>query len=85
MKRQRRREGDIVAIDLGDGTLAFGRVLEEPLLAFYDLRTPTRDTPALQEILARPILWRIWVMNHAVTRGSMESSRKHSSRRTFET
>jgi len=69
MKRQRRREGDIVAIDLGDDTLAFGRVLEEPLLAFYDLRMPTTETPDLQEIVTRPILWRLWVMNHAVTRG----------------
>jgi len=69
MKRPRRREGDLVAIDLGDGTLAFGRVLKEPLLAFYDLRVRNEEIPALSEILTRPVLWRIWVMNHAITRG----------------
>lgn len=85
MKRQRRREGDFLAIDLGDGTLAFGRVLKEPLVAFYDLRIRNGEMPELQEILARPILWRIWVMNHAITKGRwkvlghmpLEESLKH--------
>jgi hypothetical protein len=69
MKRQRRKEGDIVAIDLGDGTLAFARVLREPLLAFYDLRVRNQETPSIQEIVKRPVLWRIWVMNYAITGG----------------
>ncbi|HEX2060188.1 MAG TPA: immunity 26/phosphotriesterase HocA family protein [Thermoanaerobaculia bacterium] len=69
MKRQRRREGDLVAIDLRDGTQAFARVLKEPLMAFYDLRVGNGETPDLQEILTRPILWKIWVMNHAMTSG----------------
>ncbi len=68
-KRQRRRQGDLVEIDLGDGTLAFGRVLNEPLVAFYDLRVRSGETPALQDILTRPVLWRIWVMNRPITSG----------------
>ena len=39
MAKQKRREGDFVAIDLGGGYCAFGRVLPEPLLVFYDFRT----------------------------------------------
>lgn len=31
--------GDILKIDLGGGSFSFGRVLEEPLIAFYDLKT----------------------------------------------
>lgn len=66
-KRQKRRIGDILKIDLGDGSLAFARVLEEPLIAFYDLRA---DVPiAVERIIQSPIAFKIWVMNYAVTSG----------------
>ena len=59
--------GDIVKIDLENGTFCFGRVLEEPLLAFYDLNVT--DDPSLEEIVSSPILFKVWVMNHAITSG----------------
>lgn len=66
-KGQRRRVGDIVKIDLGDGFHSYARVLEEALFAFYDTRT--REDLAIDEILRRRVLFIVSVMNHAVTRG----------------
>ena len=68
MVRQKRREGDFVAIDLGDGCHAFGRVLPEPLIAFYDLRT-TDAQPTPESLAQQPVLWRLWVANKAVESG----------------
>ena len=67
-KRISRRPGAVVAIALGDGTYAFGRVLKEPLMAFYDLRAD--QIPPVNEIMQAKILFRIWVMNSAVTKGN---------------
>jgi len=66
-KGQRRKVGDIVKIDLGDEFHTYARVLEEALFAFYDSRT--REDPSIDEILSRPVLFIVSVMNHAVTRG----------------
>ncbi|WP_426757331.1 immunity 26/phosphotriesterase HocA family protein [Myxococcus sp. Y35] len=66
-KRQRRRVGDVVAVDLGEGYTAFGQVLSEPLVAFYDLKS--RDVPPVEEITVCPVLFVVNVMNYAVTRG----------------
>ncbi|WNG21438.1 hypothetical protein F0U63_47110 [Cystobacter fuscus] len=67
-KRIRRVEGAVVSIDLGDGTHGFGRVLERPLFAFYDLRG--ERIPPIEEIIAKPVLFKICVMDHAVTAGT---------------
>jgi len=66
--RQKRNAGDILSIDLGEGTFAFARVLDEPLMAFYDLNVGV-PVLAVDQVIARPVLWRLWVMNYAVTRG----------------
>lgn len=66
-KSVRRRVGDIVQIDLGDGTLAFGRVMEDPIFGFYDLRTPT--IPEISVILAAPIRFKVCVMKNAISSG----------------
>jgi hypothetical protein len=67
MKKQIRREGDVVAISLGDGTYAFGIVLAEPQMVFFDLRSSS--VPPVEEILDSPEVFRIWVMNSAITGG----------------
>jgi hypothetical protein len=64
----RRNVGDVVAIPLGDGTYGFGRVLLEPLMAFYDLKEG--NIPDLEKIIAAPTAFVVYVMNHAVTDGS---------------
>ena len=68
-KRKRkipRKPGDVVKIGLGHRKFAFGRVLKSTI-AFYDLRTSTEI--AVEEIIAKPILFNIWVMDHAITNG----------------
>lgn len=65
--RIRRKVGDIVKIELGDGVSAFARVLLEPLMAFYAITD--RNAPSLDEIVKAPVLFKIWVMNNAVTSG----------------
>ncbi len=65
--RVTRQVGDIVSLKLHDGSFAFGRVLPEPVMAFYDINTP--EIPALDEILEASITFKIWVMNHAITDG----------------
>lgn len=65
--RASRTEGDVVRIDLGGGWRAYARVLREPLLAFYDLKT--NQDPAIEAIVSSPIAFKIWVMNSAITSG----------------
>jgi hypothetical protein len=64
----RRRVGDVVAIPLGSGRFGFGWVLEEPLIAFFDSEGSGSHLD-VEQIARRPIAFRIWVMNHAVTSG----------------
>jgi hypothetical protein len=67
MKRQRRKAGDVVRIDLGAGFHTYARVLLGALFVFYDCRLV--GEASLPEILASQILFRIAVMNHAVKTG----------------
>lgn len=67
MKRQRRRVGDVVRIDLGAGFHTYARVLPNASFAFYDCRLV--GEASLPEILACQVLFRIAVMNHAVKTG----------------
>ena len=69
-KRQKALEGAFVKISLGDKKYAYGRILKEPLYAFYDGEAEG-DLPLL-EIQSKPILFRVWVMNKAVTSGRWE-------------
>ncbi len=65
--RIRRRVGDVVEINLGEDGWAYAHVLEEPLLAFYDIRAD--QTPDIDDIVRAPVLFEVWVMNKAVTSG----------------
>lgn len=64
----RRLEGQIVKIDLKDGTVAYGRVLKRPLFAFYDKPYRCGDTPELEEIATLPIAFKICVMNYSISK-----------------
>jgi hypothetical protein len=68
MRKQkvRRRPGDVVAIPLGDGHYGFARVLKD-VMAFYHVKSDS--ILPIAEIVSRPILFKIWVMDHAVTSG----------------
>lgn len=67
-KKQKWRAGDVVSITLDDGRFAFGRVLNLPLMAFYDY--VAIEVPPIQEIIAKEVIFRVWVMKYAVTSGA---------------
>lgn len=69
-KKIKRQAGDVVAVKLEDGSFSFGVVLEEPLMAFYDYNS--RELPELKAIVAKPVLFKVWVMNSAVESGRWE-------------
>ncbi|MCK6265720.1 immunity 26/phosphotriesterase HocA family protein [Vibrio sp. ZSDE26] len=64
-KKIKRKVGDVLAIKLEDGSFSFGRVLEEPLIAFYDCKSV--DKLGLEEIVSKPVIFKVWVMNSGVT------------------
>ncbi|MBZ9649955.1 immunity 26/phosphotriesterase HocA family protein, partial [Sphingobium sp. 3R8] len=66
-KNVRRREGDLLAIDLDDGRRSYAQVAAEPLIVFFKGCFANNLTP--EEIVVLPILFRLWVANHAITRG----------------
>ena len=63
----RRREGDLLKIDLGDDRHSYAQVAAEPLIVFFD-GSFTHDLPP-DQIASLPVLFRIWVANHAIKRG----------------
>jgi hypothetical protein len=66
-KQARRKVGVVVRIDLGSGLSAYARILSEPLMAFYDFRSG--EEPGLEEVVSKPILFKVWVMNSVVSSG----------------
>lgn len=66
-KKIKRKEGDFVRIRLDNDSACFARVLADPLIAFYDMRAV--DSPTVEELESLPILFKIWVMNNAITSG----------------
>lgn len=69
LKTVRRRSGQIVRVELGQGTCSYARVLNEPLIAFYDLHCDTTQEVSLEEIVSSTVAFTLMVMNHAITRG----------------
>jgi hypothetical protein len=67
MPKQERREGDFISIDLHNGFFSFGRVLQEPLIAFYDVYS--NGQPQIGKLADSSVLWRLWVYNYAVEDG----------------
>ena len=63
----RRREGDLLKIDLGDGRHSYAQVAAEPLIVFFE--GGSADDLAPEDVSRLPVLFRLWVANHAVTRG----------------
>lgn len=65
--KQKWNPGDILEIPLGNGQRAFARILKNPLVAFYDLKAD--KTPAIDFIVSKPVAFKVWVMNSALTDG----------------
>lgn len=67
MGKIKRKEGDIFLIELEKGFFSFGRVLKEPLMAFYNYSSD--HIIHLEEIISKPIAFIIWVTNDSVESG----------------
>lgn len=68
-KSFRRKPGQIVRIDLGQGYCSYARVLNEPLLAFHDVQYSAAQEVSLEEVIGSPVAFTLFVMNYAITRG----------------
>ena len=66
-RSNKRTIGDVVKISLGDRTHTYARVLSDASFAVYDARE-TKELP-LEEIIQRPVLFFVAVMDHAVKKG----------------
>ncbi|ADE53611.1 immunity 26/phosphotriesterase HocA family protein [Coraliomargarita akajimensis] len=58
--------GNVVEIDLGNDRIAYGMVIDFPLVAFFDKVTNKNETLNLEEIRGLPIAFKIWVMKFAI-------------------
>lgn len=67
IKKIKRNIGDVLIIDLGDGEFSFARVLNEPIIGFYDIKYG--EIPSIENIIKSKIIFKICVMNSAVTSG----------------
>jgi len=68
--RGRGKVGDVLKIDLGNGVFGFGRILDSPLMGFYDLQS--REAVSIVDVVKSPMLFRVWVMNYAVKSDNWE-------------
>ncbi|ENU91284.1 hypothetical protein F971_03191 [Acinetobacter vivianii] len=71
LKSFKRKEGDILLIKLSNNTFCYGRVLTDPLFVFYDLNT-SKPLLDINQITEKNILFKVWVMKHAITSGRWE-------------
>ncbi len=68
MKRQKRGVGDVLGVPLSENRMAFAIVL--PIADIFFEFFPQRNRiPQIEEIIRKPILFQICVMDYAVTRG----------------
>jgi hypothetical protein len=67
VKRQQWACGAIVTVSLGDGYHSYAQMLESPEYAFFDCRT--KDALPVEAVVARPVLFRLWVMRYAHSKG----------------
>ena len=66
-KYYRWKPGNFVSIPLGEQKFGFGRVLEDHLIAFYDLLS--EHVLPTEEIEKHTILFKTGVMSYAITKG----------------
>lgn len=69
-KRVRRKVGDIVRVDLGSGRHAYAQVAYEPLIIFFE--GTFDEEMAVERIPSLPVAFRLWVSNHAITKGTWQ-------------
>jgi hypothetical protein len=65
--RIKRKEGDVVKIDLGNGMFSYARVLYDPLMAFYDFQSSSEID--VRDVISKPIAFVINVMHEPIKTG----------------
>ena len=66
-RKVRWKVGDVVSIPLSGGQHGYAWMMESPLMAFFDYRS-FAPVP-VEELVKKPIAFKIWVMRHTVTDG----------------
>lgn len=66
-KKIRRIQGNVIAIPLSDGHYGYGRILREPMIAFYDLRSS--EILPVDTVLSSSIAFTVFVMNYPISEG----------------
>ncbi|MBI2893916.1 MAG: immunity 26/phosphotriesterase HocA family protein [Deltaproteobacteria bacterium] len=66
-KTNKQAVGDVVRIPLAEGRHGYALALVPPLFAFFDCLGGDELAPA--DVISRPVLFRLWVMDSAVTSG----------------
>lgn len=69
-KSIRGKVGDVLSIPLSGGRHGYAWVLSKSLMAFFDYFSPSDAAVSVQELVTKPIAFKIWVMKHAVTDGT---------------
>lgn len=66
--RQRKpKEGDVLAIPLGDGSYGFGQICHSKSYAYFDLRSEV--LPEIQDVVSCPVLFRVSMVQDAIKNG----------------
>ncbi len=69
-RRKKGREGDVIAIPLGDGSFGFGQVCGFNCYAYFDLRSG--EIPDIDEVVACRVLFRVITSDDAIESGGWE-------------
>jgi len=68
-RRQKWTRGAVVAVPLGEEHFGFGQMLDQPEYAFFGLGRSQASLPTPDEVVAAPVLFRLWVMRQAHSSG----------------
>jgi len=63
-RRKKWEPGNVVEINLSDGSFSYGVIIDEPLLAFTKARFTER--PEISPELFEDVVFQLWVMNSAI-------------------
>lgn len=84
MAKQQRKVGMIVRIPVNEEVETFGQVLRPPEIAVFNLFRRRGADPSPHELKTAPTLFRVWVMNKAITSGGWRRIGMASLRPEFE-
>ena len=84
MTRQQRKVGMVVRIPVDERYDGFAQILKAPEIAVLNIFRPRHVSPSNLELETAPSLFRVWVMNRALTSGRWRKVGITSMRREFD-